>query len=150
MSDEDVGSGGEIIIPKEMEELDVLYRRSLILFSCRTVFPFDFFPDSLIIDHNKVDIIYRTFIKTSYSVSIPIARLNHVSVESVAFLSTLEMDVKGYEHNPPPLHYLKTKDAHFAKHLLFGLMSAYAKRIDLSQLSKQDIIAKLIKIGQAT
>lgn len=120
-----------------------------MLFKCQTLFPFDPFPNTLIVDYNKVDIIYRHFFSTSETVSIPISRLNHVSVDSAFFLSTLKVEVKGMDKNPPPLMFLKTDDAHLAKNLLLGLMGAYASGIDLSRLAGQDVIDKLVKIGRA-
>ena len=133
----------------EMGKLNLLYRRATVLLRCKTVFPFDIFPNTLIIDYNKVDVIYRSFFKTSEIMSIPIARINHVTVDSVAFLSTLQIDVKGFEHKPPPLRFLRTSDAHLAQSLLFGLISAHADKIDLSKFSTIEIMDKLVGIGSS-
>jgi hypothetical protein len=149
MSQEDDILGGQEAVPDELGKLNLLYRKSTVLFRCNALFPFDLFPNTLIIDYNKVDIIYRSFFRTSETMSIPIARINHVSVETVAFLSTLELDVKSFEHRPRPLSFLRTKDAHIAKDLIFGLMSAHANKIDLSKLSTVEIMDKLIGIGRS-
>lgn len=136
--------------PDEMSKLNAIHKRATnILMTCRTIFPFDLFPNTLIIDYNKLDIIYRSFFRTSQTVSIPIARLNHVTVDSTFFLSTLEIDVKGFEHKPRPLVFLKTSEAHRAKDLLFGLMSAHASKIDLSELPLEDSMEKLVDIGRS-
>jgi len=137
-------------LPDEMQKLNAIHNKATtVLMTCRTLFPFDLFPNTLIIDYNKVDIIYRSFFRTSRTVSIPISRLNHVSVSSTFFLSTLEIDVRGFEHRPSPLSYLRTADAHRAKDLLFGLMSAYAGKIDLTQLPLKESMEKLIDIGRS-
>jgi hypothetical protein len=137
-------------VPDEMVKLDAIHDKATsVLMTCRTVFPFDLFPNTLIIDYNKVDIIYRSFFRTSQTMSIPISRLNHITVNSTFFLSTLEIDVRGFEHKPRPLAFLRTVDAHRAKNLLFGLMSAYASKIDLSQLPLGDSMDKLIDIGRS-
>jgi hypothetical protein len=149
-SPEDKAANDQEPTPDEMLKLDAIHNKaSTVLMTCRTVFPFDLFPNTLIIDYNKVDIIYRSFFRTSRTMSIPIARLNHVTVNSTFFLSTLEIDVRGFEHKPQPLSFLRTVDAHRAKNLLFGLMSAYASKIDLSQLPIQDSMDKLIDIGRS-
>lgn len=120
-----------------------------MLFTCDTLFPFDLFPNTLIIDYNKVDIIYRHFFGNNHTVSIPIAQLNYVGVESVFFLSSLKLETKGLEQNPDPIVSLRTKDAVLAKNLIFGLMAAEKHDIDLTDLAKEDIIDKLIEIGTA-
>ncbi len=134
----------------ELSKLDVLHKRaSAVLFSCDTLFPFDLFPDTLVIDYNKVDIIYRSFFGAHNTVSIPIERLNYVGVDSVFFLSALKIETKGLQQNPDPLHAMRTADAQLAKNLIFGLMAAEKHNIDLTHLGREAIIDKLIEIGKA-
>lgn len=133
----------------ELDKLNHLYEeKTAILFLCHTLFPFDLFPATLVIDHNKIDIVYREFFGHSKTVSIPISHLNYVGVQSVWFLSSLRLKTKGLEQNPNPLHSLRTRDAQFAKNLLFGLMTAERHGIDLSNLSREAIVHKLIEIGK--
>ncbi len=135
---------------EELNKLDLLHKRATsVLFTCDTFFPFDLFPNTLIIDYNKVDIIYRQFFGNNHTVSIPIAQLNYVGVDSVLFLSTLKLETKGLEQNPEPIHSLRTRDAQYAKNLIFGLMAAEKHDIDLMGLPKEDILEKLIEIGRA-
>ena len=134
---------------EELGKLDHLHKRATTrLFTCTAIFPFDLFPDTLVIDHNKIDIIYRTFFGHNHTVSIPIERLNYVGVNSVLFLSTLRFETKGLEQNPAPLSMLPTRAAQYAKNLIFGLMAAEKNGIDLSHLSRGDILNKLIEIGR--
>lgn len=135
---------------KELEKLNTLHKRAVtVLLRCKTFFPFDLFPNTLIIDHNKVDIIYRNFFFTSQTVSIQIAKINYVRVEASIFFSTLQIETLGMEQNPPPLQFMKNKEASTAQHLIFGLMSAEKHNIDLSNLTKKEIFDKLLDIGNA-
>ncbi len=139
----------QMLFGSDFDKLDQLHKRATtMLFSCKTMFPFDLFPNSLVIDHNKVDIVYRTFFGHSHTVSIPIERLNYVGVNSVLFLSTLRFETKGLEQNPAPLTMLPTRAAQYAKNLLFGLMTAEKHGIDLSRLAENDCLEKLIEIGR--
>lgn len=134
----------------ELAKLDHLHQRATsVLFTCRTIFPFDLFPNTLVIDYNKVDIIYRNFFSTSQTVSIPIIHLNYVGVDEAFFLATLRIETLGLEQNPKPLIFLGAKDAQFAKNLLFGLMTAASNGIDLSHLPKGEILTKLAEIGKS-
>lgn len=133
-----------------LSQLDTLLDRAhKVLLKRNTLFPFDLFPNTLIIDYNKMDIIYRHFFRTSQTVSVPIARINHVTVDSIFFLSTLKVEVKGMDKNPAPLPFLRSRDAHLAKNLLLGLVGAHAHGIDLSRLSGQAVIDKLVEIGRS-
>ena len=149
------GDGGRQPIHQQLDivalsQLDTLRERAAkVLLKCNTVFPLDPFPNTLIIDYNKVDIIYRNFFGTSQTVSVPIARINHVTVDTVTFLSTLKIEVKGMDKNPAPLTLLRSRDAHLAKNLLLGLVGADAHGIDLSRLTGQAVIDKLVEIGRS-
>jgi hypothetical protein len=142
--------GADGLDVQALSQLDTLLQRAAkVLLKRNTVFPFDLFPNTLIIDYNKLDIIYRHFFQTSRTVSIPIERINHVTVDTAFFLSTLKVETKGLDQNPPPLTMLSSRDAHMAKNLLVGLMGAHAHGIDLSRLTGQDVINKLIEIGRS-
>ncbi len=133
-----------------LSQLDTLLEQAnQVLLKCNTVFPFDLFPNTLIIDYNKVDIIYRSFFATSQTVSVPIARVNHVTVDVVTFLATLKIEVRGMDKNPAPLMFLRARDAHLAKNLLLGLVGAHNHGIDLSRLQGQQVIDKLTEIGRS-
>lgn len=135
---------------EQLSKLDLLHKRATsVLFTCDTLFPFDLFPDTLLIDYNKVDIIYRHFFGNNHTVSIPIGQLNYVGVQSVFFLSTLKLETTGLEQNPEPLVSLRTKDAVLAKNLIFGLMAAEKHGIDLSNMPREEMLQKLIEIGHA-
>lgn len=134
----------------ELLKLNKLHKRAVnVLFKCKTVFPFDFFPDTLIIDHNKIDIIHKHFFFESQTVSISIQNINYVKVDSGILFSALKFKLIGLEQNPKPLNYLRKKDAITAQRLIFGLISAGKHHIDLSDLPKEEIFDKLIEIGTA-
>jgi hypothetical protein len=132
----------------ELLKLERLHKRAVnVLFQCHGVFPFDFFPNILSIDYNKVDIVYRDFYRNERIISIPIENVNYIIVESGAMFATLKIEVKGMAQDPEPLDHLWRKDAVIAQKLIFGLMAADKFKIDLSDLPKEDILDKLIEIG---
>lgn len=131
------------------DKIALLHKRATsILFACSTVFPFDVFPNTLSIDHNKIDITYRQFFGVGQTASIPISNINYVSVEASILFATLRIEVKGMYQNPGPLTFLRRSDAFKAQHLIFGLMSAKEVGIDLSHLPPDEGVRKLIEIGQ--
>ena len=51
-----------------------------ILLRLKSVFPFDFFPNEIIIHRSKIDIVYRQFFWDEQVVSLPIDQVKGVSV----------------------------------------------------------------------
>lgn len=132
------------------EKLDSLVKRtSRVLFKCTSVFPFDFFPNSVIIDENKVDIVYRNFFYSEHVVSILIPNINFVEAECSLIFGTLTLEVSGFEQNPLPVSYLWKRDAIKARRMIMGLVACAKKDIDLADFDIQELQKKIEMIGIA-
>lgn len=132
------------------DKLDHLVKRAgRILFKCSSVFPFDFFPDTICVDENKVDIVYRNFFYSEETISILIKNLHFVIADCSIFFCTLQIDVKGFEQDPLPVKYLWKKDALQARRIITGLIACENEGIDLSQFDLPELKEKVIKIGIA-
>lgn len=134
------------------KELDVLASRSdKILLEVHGLFPFDFFPDTLRIDANKVNIIIKTFFMTETATSVLIKEIMDVRVESSLFLGKLIID-----YGPHPLKIstvyvpsLLKKDALKAKEIIEGLLVVYrAENIDTTKLKPEETIDEIKQIGE--
>ena len=77
-----------------------------ILFRAKTVFPFDLFLDEIVIDENKVDIIYGIFFYSREVFSIPYRQINGVSSTTGIFFGGLQIEIEGFNKNPPFLNKL--------------------------------------------
>lgn len=119
------------------------------LLTIHTVFPFDFFPDTLHIDENKIDIIHRTFFIEKQMFPLLVKNINAVVLTTNLFFATLTIEVTGYERNPDPIRLLWHKDAVLAKRLIFGLITCAKEDIDTSKLNLPELRTKLEEIGKA-
>jgi hypothetical protein len=137
-------------VTEEVKKLDELVTKShRILFRCKTVFPFDLFPDELIIDENKIDIIHKTFFYTEAIYSVVMKNVHGATVQTGILFSSLDIEVIGFENDPPPLKFLWAADATKARRIITGLTTAIKEGIDLSKIPAEDLTKKVEEIGIA-
>lgn len=127
-----------------------LIENSRILYKTKTVFPFVFFPDELIIDKDKISVITNIFFGSSRIQSVLIRNLSDCYVDTSVFFATLNMTDKYYSDNPLSIKYLKKKDAIKARDIIQGLIICNEKRVDLSEIKASDLLPYLEEIGRAT
>lgn len=128
---------------------DVVKASRRILFQTKNVFPFDIFPDKLIIDENKIDIVFGTFIFSEEVFSIPYNRLSGATSSIGLFFGSISMEIQGYEENPPMLKWLWRQDSIKARRLINGLVTAHRQGIDLTKLDLTQAMDLVEEIGTA-
>ncbi len=120
-----------------------------ILYKAKTVFPFDFFPDWVIIDENKVDIITGLFFFSREVFSIPIKNIINARSSNNIFFGSLDIEVDGYNKNPAPITHLWNKDANRIRRIINGLAMATKSGVDISSLPLDKAIDQVEQIGRA-
>ncbi len=136
--------------PSANKELNQLIESSdRILYECTTVFPFDLFPDKVIVDENKIDIVYKYFFWTERVFSIMIHDIRTIRVSTGPLFASLLIEIKGYEINPEQVSYLPKQAAYSIKQIVMGLMAVKNEGIDTTQMSLPDLRRRLEEIGVA-
>lgn len=137
----------------EVTKLDNLVKKTnRRILSIQSVFPFDFFPDTVHIDENKVDVIHRTFFWEKQMFPILIKNINGANITTNPFFATLSIEVTGYEKNPRPIRFLKRNDAVRARRIILGLVACAKegrKGIDLSKIPLTELREKVEEIGKS-
>lgn len=112
---------------------DLLKRSQNILLRISSVFPFDLFPDKLIIDETKVSIIHWDFIGTEHIHSIFIEDITDVTLDTTLFFATLRITESNNPRFPRKfaIKYLKKSEALCARRIIQGMLSAERKGIDI-------------------
>ncbi len=148
----DINDKKEIKSPSSDEiELDRTAQGSRrILFKTRTIFPFDFFPDELIIDENKIDIISGIFFFSKDVFSIPIGNISGVNSSFDLFFGQLRIEAWGLNKNPLPIRFLTKKDAQKARRIISGLILTTKNDIDLKSIPLAKTKLRLEQIGVAS
>lgn len=129
-------------------ELDRLVKASKkVLYKCRSVFPFTFFPDTVVVDQNKIDIVYSTFFFSKSIFTLMIDDVRTVKVNIGPFFATMLFEVIGYEKNPQPVRFLPKKSALKMRRIIMGLTTAKRERIELESLNRKLLVQKAEEIG---
>ena len=134
------------------KEVDILVSRAdKILFTAKGLFPFDFFPNTITIDANKVNVIISTFFLTETITSILLKEIMDVRVETTLFLGKLIID-----YGPHPLKIstvyipsLRKSDALKAKEIIEGILVLYrSENIDTTKLKPEETLEEVKEIGK--
>lgn len=125
----------------------VLKASRRVLFRAKGVFPFDFFPDEIVIDENKVDIIHGIFFYSRDVFSVPFSRITGAASTTGLFFGSIHLELDGYAKDPSPVTFLFNRDAAKARRIINGLVAANRQNIDLSKLPLSELIHKIEEIG---
>jgi hypothetical protein len=137
------------VVKEKIENL--AKQQELFLFKANSFFPFDLFPDTLLVDATKVTIISKEFFATEQINVVHIKDIFRAEVETSLFLANL---IITFIHVPLRermflrIDKLKRADALKAKSIIDGLVLATAQGVDLSVLRYEevmDLLQKLVK-----
>lgn len=118
------------------------------LLTLSTVFPLDLFPDEIIIEDDKINIISREFFATEQIYSIPLEEIGDIFVSTVPYLATLTIIDNRYKETPVKIKYLWQDQAKQARKLVLGLILGKKQQIDFSQMTSEEIKKKTSELGE--
>ncbi len=134
---------------EEQKKLQTLVKNSTrILYKINSVFPFDFFPDTLLIDPLKINYIHRTFFLEEEVKSILIENMGHVIVSSGPIFSTLTIVDTIYSTNTIIMKPIIKKQAFKAQNILQGLIVSKKENIDTAKAVTTTQISTVEAIGK--
>ena len=134
----------------------ITQRHEIEILRTKTVFPFTFFPDTLVIDTTKLTFARKQLFATEYVVTIPLKDLSDVTIQTVLILGTLVIKYMPQSSSPgmnQPVEIrvanLKREDAIKAKNILKGVLVAKAEEIDIAKLPPEEVVKVLEKFGES-
>jgi hypothetical protein len=130
----------------EMVE-DIINKSNRVLLHVKAVFPFDLFPNELIIDLAKVTFVMKEFFGSGTMEAVYVKDIADVIVETGPVFSTLRIVDISFGANKHFIHYLKKKDAFRARELIEGLITASKEGLDLTKLEAGDVISAITKLS---
>lgn len=134
----------------ENEKLNKLIAQShTVLLKVSSFFPFDFFPDEVTVDENKVNIVERIFFFSEYIHSVLIKDIMNIVVEAGFLFATLKLIPMGNKDAPIQVRYLKKHDAVCARRIIQGLIAAKKADIDLGVIPPDVLKAKVEELGMS-
>ena len=120
-----------------------------ILLDIKAVFPFNFFPDEVILDETKASIHTNFFFYSKEVRSIEYEDIYNVFIQQGLFFAKLEIVDRFFSQQRICVEYLKKAEAIRARRLIQGMMIVKKDNIDLSKLSVEEVVAKLDRIGKS-
>jgi hypothetical protein len=127
-------------------------KKPRVLFTLSSIFPFDFFPDTIVIDEEKITIIYRRFFYERHVSSLYYYALMSASCETDLFFTTLnfELAMGMIDEEPEPISYLGKNQADYARRLITGMIRLHqSKDFDFQKLSVNQITDAAINAGDS-
>lgn len=112
------------------------------------ILPNNLFPDTVVVDRTKVTIIRRQFFWTSDTLSIRIEDILNVSMSTGPFFASLVISsrvMNSTDHYE--IDYFWRRDAKRIKLILQGYVIALHNKADISELSRDELIATLERLG---
>ncbi len=118
------------------------------IFRCQSVFPIDFFPDTLVVNSNKISVTTRFSFFSKQVHSLLISDVLTAIVEEGIFFATLRVVDRQFNQETITVEHLFKSDAKRARRLIEGLVIATKEKIDFSKIPTGELKTMLEKIGQ--
>lgn len=142
---------------------DVTIKSHDVLFRSNTVFPFILFPDTIILDREKLTIIHRPFFLMAKITSIRIKDILNAEVDIGPFFGSLRVVTRYFSDQsqfsgiasddkhpkPPVINFLWRRDAMKLHSLLQGYIIVSQKEIDCGEIAKEELVMLLHDLGQS-
>ena len=143
-------AGREDVEKQEEKFNDLVSRSNTVLFKAKTGRWFDIFPDEVIIDLTKVNIIFRVFFSFSRTQSVFIKNISDVLLDQGFYLATLKIIDQGYVDNTVDIPGLRKHDAVRARKIIQGLVVAAKNDINLAQIDNdtKTLVRKIEELGR--
>ncbi len=109
-------------------------------------FPFDFFPDTINVEEERVTIIKRHLLSSEVH-SIDIKDISNIFINTTIFFSQLVIISKTFEENEIKIRNLGNKEAVLARRIIEGLRVFVNKKIDTSSYTKEELVVKLEELS---
>lgn len=119
----------------------------IILFKTKTVFPFTLFPDTIIIDLDKLNIIRKDFFWTKRINSINHEDILNITAECAPLFASLKITTRFFSNKPIVISFLKKSDAMLIRRLAHGLIIAHRKNIHLRDVETGLLLKQLKQLG---
>jgi hypothetical protein len=151
----------KITVEKEKEEVkqrfqDIAARQETELLRAKTIFPIDFFPDTIVIDTTKLTICNKQFFATEYITTIPLKDISDVTLQTAFFMAGITIKYMPQASSPGMNHTIEAnvsslwrQDAIKAKNILKGVMVAKAEDIDISKLPPKEVATVIEQFGHS-
>lgn len=115
-----------------------LNRANEVLFEFDTLFPFDFFPDKVVLDRFKINVIKKDFLGSERITTIPLSGSVSVKVSTGPLSS--QMIITDPDQGEVKVENVPTEAAQHFRELVEGIVVGIRHGISFLSMSKEEII----------
>ena len=108
---------------------------------------FDFFPNIINVEENRVNIIIRDLFFSSHVHSVDIKDISNVFINLTPFFAQLTIVSKTFSQNQVKISGLWKNDAIYSRRIIEGLRQFTTQQIDTSVFTTQELVDKLQKLS---
>lgn len=128
----------------DRQTVDDLVKKSnrVIISISSKIFPWDFFPDTIVVEESRVTFVFRQFL-ASQSHSVDIKDISNVFIESSLFLATLQVVSQTFIQNDIKIVHLRRNQAEKVRRIIEGLRTFIQNNIDTSDYEIHELISKI-------
>lgn len=135
---------------EELPKIEALKRmKDRELMRIKTVFPFVFFSDYLIVEENKLTFVWSVFFWSKDIRSILLKDISNVTLETGLFFAKINVIDRYFAKDNMEIEYLPKEKALEARRLIQGLIVSIRENIDYSDIPKHEVIKHAMKLGEA-
>ncbi len=146
----DPGFGGIAAMkPEANAALPILAIEQKPLLHVRSAFPFQLFPDELIIRVNHVDYFRNVFFASATMTRVLIPDIKSVMLHYNPVFATIEIVPMVPFKQQLRIKHLWKGQARKARRILSGLMETHQQGLDFTRYSHRDLVLMLSEIGRA-
>lgn len=121
---------------------DLIKKSKRCIISISSLFPWDFFPNTIEVEESRVTFIFRQFL-ASQSHSVDIKDISNVFIQSSLFFAKLQIVSRTFVQNDITIGHLNSKKAQRVQMVIEGLRTFAENKIDTSNYEINELIAKI-------
>lgn len=121
---------------------DLVKKSNRCIISISSLFPWDFFPNTIDVEESRVTFTFRQFL-SSQSHSVDIKDISNVFIETSLFFATLQVVSNTFIKNDIKIGNLSKKKAEKVQMIIEGLRTFKDNNIDTSNYECDELISKL-------
>ena len=125
---------------------DMVVNSNRILLSVSSVFPWDFFPTTIVIEETRITIIHRQLF-SSQTYCVDIKNISNVFIDVGILFAQLVVVSNTYAKNQIVINKLKKKEAVFARRIIEGLRMFVDRDIDTTSYEVKELVNKLKELS---
>ena len=125
---------------------DMVNNSNRVLLKISSVFPWDFFPTSIIVEETRLTIIHRQLFSSQVH-SVDIKNISNVFIDNSILFSQLTIVSNTFAENQIVIDRLWKKDAILIRRIIEGLRMFVEKNVDPTGYKRKELISKLKELS---